>query len=228
MVHQVHHIPAHKMFKMNQVIKQKSGFTLIELMVIIFIIMLLAGATIVNVDLMRKKARDQARIADLNAVASALEAYKADHQYYPPAFTGDPSGLPLENLCVWFYPHSKTSYSNMVTELYNAGFFPSCPSDPLNKGSLANGCGAADESSTNPYRDYGYRYTCSTLSPDFNKCTSYDLSVHLEQSSGATGTIRDTPACLLKPACATYYETPLPTGPEYRLRNGEPAGSPCP
>ncbi len=64
-------------------VKKKFGFTLIELMVVVLIIMLLAGVIIVNVDNARRKARDAKRVSDLGLIASALENYYADHHSYP-------------------------------------------------------------------------------------------------------------------------------------------------
>lgn len=62
------------------------GFTLIELMVVVFIIALLASVVIVNVSSVRQKGRDAKRVSDLSTVAAALQSYYADnHQYVPAA-----------------------------------------------------------------------------------------------------------------------------------------------
>lgn len=63
------------------------GFTLIEMMVVVLIIALLAGAVIVNVDVARKKSRDSKRIADIGLIATALQSYYADNHAYPVTVT---------------------------------------------------------------------------------------------------------------------------------------------
>jgi prepilin-type N-terminal cleavage/methylation domain-containing protein len=62
----------------------KKGFSLIELLVVIVIISVLA--TIVGVSsfrLTKKSVRDGKRKADIHAIRSALEMYKADEGSYP-------------------------------------------------------------------------------------------------------------------------------------------------
>ncbi|OGM68647.1 hypothetical protein A2962_04755 [Candidatus Woesebacteria bacterium RIFCSPLOWO2_01_FULL_39_61] len=80
--------------------KITSGFTLIELLTVMSIIAILAAISIFSLNGARESGRDAKRKADLEAVASALELYKADCNYYPntiPAagnqFTGTACGL---------------------------------------------------------------------------------------------------------------------------------------
>lgn len=62
---------------------KKNGFTLIELMVVVGIVILISSLVVVNVNQARKKARDARRIADLATVSSALQTYYADFHSYP-------------------------------------------------------------------------------------------------------------------------------------------------
>ncbi len=65
---------------------RKTGFTLIELMVVVLIIMLLASVVIVSLSVSRRSSRDAKRISDINIVSSALQLYYADNHSYPNPF----------------------------------------------------------------------------------------------------------------------------------------------
>ncbi len=60
-----------------------SGYTLVELMVVVSIIVFISSLTMVALKTARIKGRDTKRIADLNNVAKALELYYADNKRYP-------------------------------------------------------------------------------------------------------------------------------------------------
>ncbi len=59
------------------------GFTLIEVLVVIAIVSLLAGAIAINSADSNKQARDEKRQADLRMLQSALEMYKNKNGVYP-------------------------------------------------------------------------------------------------------------------------------------------------
>jgi general secretion pathway protein G len=59
------------------------GFTLVELLVVIGIISILATILLLQLGTARAKSRDAKRIADVNQVRSALEAYFDDNGTYP-------------------------------------------------------------------------------------------------------------------------------------------------
>ncbi|MFH1413054.1 MAG: prepilin-type N-terminal cleavage/methylation domain-containing protein [bacterium] len=63
--------------------KSKSGFTMIELLVVIVIIGILATFAGVMVQSARGKARDSKRISDIRNMRAALEMYKNDEGNYP-------------------------------------------------------------------------------------------------------------------------------------------------
>jgi prepilin-type N-terminal cleavage/methylation domain-containing protein len=70
-------------------ISPRRGFTLIEILVVIGILVLLAGV-LLPVTLRAMRAGERTRMAaDLQAIAVALEAYKTDHGDYP-RVAGDP------------------------------------------------------------------------------------------------------------------------------------------
>lgn len=63
--------------------KQKTGFTLIELLVVIAIIGILATITMVSINDLRARARDDRRVADMKAIRDALAMYQVQKVTYP-------------------------------------------------------------------------------------------------------------------------------------------------
>ncbi len=59
------------------------GFTLIELLVVISIIGLLSSIILVSLNTATSKARDVARLSDLNAMRTAIELYASTVGHYP-------------------------------------------------------------------------------------------------------------------------------------------------
>lgn len=65
--------------------KPNKGFTLIEVLVVIFIIGLLASVVLVGLGSFRARGRDARRVADLRQVQQGLELYYAGNGQYPPS-----------------------------------------------------------------------------------------------------------------------------------------------
>jgi len=63
--------------------KRTSGFTIVELLIVIVVIGILAALVIVTYNGIQQKARDTERKTDINAIASHLEAYNAQNGRYP-------------------------------------------------------------------------------------------------------------------------------------------------
>lgn len=106
---------------MMKAMKKKTGFTLLELLIVIAIIGILASLATVSYASAQKKARDSQRQSDLKAIQNALEQYYADNQgSYPTSCAaigeatdevGDlylPMGLPTD-------PKTDTAYTNTGT-----------------------------------------------------------------------------------------------------------------
>ncbi len=64
-------------------IKNKKGFTLIEILVVVAIIAILASVVLIGLGPTRKAGRDARRISDLRQVQSGLELYFNKCGYYP-------------------------------------------------------------------------------------------------------------------------------------------------
>ena len=69
------------------------GFTLIELIIVISIIALLSGISVFALNDARISGRDAKRKGDLAHIASGLELYKADCNYYPNSLPTSNSSL---------------------------------------------------------------------------------------------------------------------------------------
>jgi prepilin-type N-terminal cleavage/methylation domain-containing protein len=65
--------------------RAQSGFSLIELIIVISIIVLLASILLSSFDTVQKRSRDTRRIADIQSVQKALELYYIAHSRYPDA-----------------------------------------------------------------------------------------------------------------------------------------------
>ena len=72
---------------LKQLKKAQSGFTIIELLIVIAIIAILAGLVLNNFQGAQAKARDTQRVTDLNNVHSKLEEYYNENNGYPNTFT---------------------------------------------------------------------------------------------------------------------------------------------
>lgn len=64
---------------------KQSGFTLVELLIVIVVIGILAALVITTFSGVQQRARNAERQTDVNAVASQLEKYYADNGSYPTA-----------------------------------------------------------------------------------------------------------------------------------------------
>ena len=108
------------------------GFTLIEVLVVIAIISVLAGAIAINSADSNKQARDEKRQADLRALQSALEMYKNKHGRYPEqcasgGSSGGWSGQPGTDFAC---SDGTNSYILGFTGRMFAEFMPKLPLDP--------------------------------------------------------------------------------------------------
>jgi len=72
---------------------ERKGFTLIELMIVIAIIIILAAIAIPNYLRMTERAKVSAIESDMKAIGTALEAYNTDWTTYPNTNSNDDWGL---------------------------------------------------------------------------------------------------------------------------------------
>lgn len=97
---------------------QHKGFTLIELLVVVAIIGVLASVVLASLNQARSKARDTKRVAEMNQLKSALEAYYLDNGAYPNSSW----------ICSY---QSGWQTGTLATNL--ADYIPNLPIDPVNE-----------------------------------------------------------------------------------------------
>jgi prepilin-type N-terminal cleavage/methylation domain-containing protein len=68
--------------------RHSTGFTIVELLIVIVVIAILAGITIVAYVGIQGRARDSTRITKVQSIAQALELYKIDNGSYPKILDG--------------------------------------------------------------------------------------------------------------------------------------------
>jgi len=101
-----------------------NGFTLIELMVVIAIIVVLAALLFPVFTAVRQKAREAQCTANLHQLGIALKAYMADQHLYPPApyYESDPAATPPG-------PHYYGGFSALYPEYITDLNLLLCPND---------------------------------------------------------------------------------------------------
>ncbi len=110
----------------------KSGFTLVELLVVMAILGILTVVTLGNFRTSQIKARDAQRKSDLRQISNALEAYYNDYAGYPPqSVTGGmikacSCGAPSPLDCAWMDPGERE-----FCDKNNTVYMSMVPGDPL-------------------------------------------------------------------------------------------------
>jgi len=139
--------------------QRQSGFTIVELLIVIVIIGILATLVIVTFSGVQQRARDSERKTDINAVAGQLEAAYAKTGTYP--------GLAGLN--------DSATRSTLEIRIDTKAF-----ADPSNAASTTLAATAASGSSA----AYGYATTGCTGTGTAEVCTGYTLTANLENTSG--------------------------------------------
>lgn len=132
--------------------KTRSGFTIVELLIVIVVIAILAAISIVAYNGVQQRARDSQRVQDMQTITKALELYYIDNGRFP---TGGGS----TNINTWWTTSSDASWQNLASALVPK-YISALPKDPNQStddamsgdfsydyygfNSVANVCGAGD------------------------------------------------------------------------------------
>lgn len=154
--------------------KQKHGFTIIELLIVIVIIAILAAITLVAYNNIQARARDAQRMQDIKTLAKALEEYYIDHNSYP---TCGGSTSINNGWCTT----ADASWPNLMTSL--SPYISKLPSDPISKQEPA---GAFPWNDSGGY-DYSYIATSGYcgINPSTQPPQMYIIVYKLEAASQA-------------------------------------------
>lgn len=99
---------------------KRSGFTLIEIIVVIAVIAVLSSMAIYGLNTAQSAARDASRMQIMKGVQNAMQLYYADNGVYPPSNSGG------ANCC----------FCGSLLDLYNGGYLSKSPVDPQSKAPL--------------------------------------------------------------------------------------------
>lgn len=143
--------------------RSKSGFTIVELLIVIVVIGILALIIIVSYNGTQNRANDSRRLSDMQSIRQSLEAYKTINGAYP-AVTG------ANQDSSWY----ETSYitGSFLNPLTSNGTVGKVPVDPINN-------------STYFYRYY--LYSAGEYGCDSSRGAFYVLSVVRLQAQSGTG-----------------------------------------
>ena len=148
----------------------EKGFTLVELLVVVSIIGLLSTLAIVALGSARTKARDAKRVSDMRQIATALEMYFSDNDYYPSVASAINLG---EDGALTF--SETNAFNNDGAGIIYMGSVPKPPTPPADK-------------------YYVYKSLNTDETDCTEKCASYEIEFELEgKSTGLEGELKITP-----------------------------------
>ncbi len=89
---------------------RQKGFTLLELLIVVAIIMILATFAVPYAVKQRIQANQASAVNDLRVLRDAMEAYRADHNRYPTSFDRNTMGAYLSNPNMAVSPFTRRGY----------------------------------------------------------------------------------------------------------------------
>ncbi len=126
---------------------RESGFSLMELMIVVAIMLILAGIGFSNYVFSIQKSRDATRKNDLSVMAKAIESFANDFSIYPTSDNGELVACDYNNsglrACSWGQPMAAYVGNQLVT------YVSKLPTDP--EGDQAYYYESTDGSSYNLY-----------------------------------------------------------------------------
>ena len=141
---------------LNSVKRNSTGFTLVELLIVVALIAILATIGTFGYQNIQARARDSKRIADLDTVKNYIQEYYNQFQYYPDVVANSDTGY-----------QAGTNWVGLTDKLKQAGIVDVLPNDPLFK----------KTGQTSEYHSYNY-----FISIDLQM---YAINAYLETKSKA-------------------------------------------
>jgi len=152
---------------LNLVRTRKSGFTIVELLVVIVVIAILASVSIVAYNGIQGRARDSQRTQDMNNIVKSLELYKTINGAYPAVHqTSGAYG--------WEVSTDGMDATNFISDLVLSDTVSSVPVDPANSGDPTD-LGPSWNSDSKLY--FYYKYPAGSYGCDAARGEYYVLGV---------------------------------------------------
>ncbi len=139
---------------------KNTGFTIVELLIVVVIIGILAAIVIVAYGNVTSRAKDSERASELSSLQKALEIYYLDNGGYPTC-----AGAPGTNTSP--YALSANTVAYCLADDLVPDYLPSLPTDPVNTGSNIYRYGAG-------YRKTGATSYSGTASDNYILGTKQD------------------------------------------------------
>ena len=155
--------------------KSRSGFTIVELLIVIVVIAILATITIVAFNGVQARSKDTRRYSDMQAIMKALELYKADKGQYPDVAYSGAGGLSGWEVS------SKETTGEFLAPLKAYGLSGGVPVDPINDATDADFTTAR---ANNHYAYVYYRYPAGGYGCDAARGAFYVLGIIRTDVSG--------------------------------------------
>lgn len=168
---------------------KRSGFTIVELLIVIVVIAILAAISVVAYNGIQQRGRDSQRSSDVKTIAKALEMYYVDHGRFP---TGSGSTTINNGWSIT----ADSSWANLRAILVPE-YISNLPSDPTS----TPGANVQTTGYNYAYYADGSGYYCSTTPSQM-----YILLYRLEASSKTDTLIGN--CATSAPPYSLYYSSP--------------------
>ncbi len=110
---------------------RQTGFTIVELLIVIVVIAVLAAISIVAYNGIQTRARDNIRYADAKVIMKALELYKADNGTYPTTDATAIANTPSCTSMATGYSYSYATDDTWMKKLVTGKYLSKAPTPPV-------------------------------------------------------------------------------------------------
>jgi len=146
---------------------KKSGFTLVELIVVVGIIGLLSALAVVSLSRQQARSRDSRRVGDITNINTALQSYIAE-KLEPPVSASD-----YDNWDMSSSPTTGSGATDFISGISSSGYMTRVPVDPINNAT-------ADYWWQNTLNGFSYGYKWEASDNVVNGYYSYFLGANVE------------------------------------------------